>query len=38
MVHCLRTYVEDFTLKAKPKTFTIEDTTEVDIIKPNGYD
>ena len=26
MVHCLRQYVEDFTLKANPKTFTIEDT------------
>ena len=26
MVHCLRQYVEDFTLKANSKTFTIEDT------------
>ena len=26
MIHCLRQYVEDFTLKANPKTFTIEDT------------
>ena len=26
MDHCLRQYVEDFTLKANPKIFTIEDT------------
>ena len=26
MLHCLRQYVEDFTLKANSKTFTIEDT------------